>query len=262
MDKDNKKKPDFKDDKINKDEKPSDNLEKKDDLNKKDKKEKKENKKESFSFIKSLWSKIKNRKIKAEDDLDNLHLLESDLIKGEVPIYFELNKHLIAFFALLLVSFVLIMELYFLLSWWEKNRSIENSYYLQDEISVVNKEKSELEQKYVEVFNFKNKMSSSFSVLDKHTYWTRFFSFLEQNTLKNVYFKKFSGDIGGSYILPSVTDDVRAISYQSKYFSADRRAVNVFISDEEIGEGGIGPDSGFVNFNINLNLDPKTFTNF
>lgn len=262
MDKDNKKKPDFKEDKINKEEKIDDNSEKKKDLNKKDKKEKKGGKKDLFASIKSFWSKIQNRKKDKDNDIDNLQLLESDLIKDEVPVYFELNKHLVAFFALLLVSFVLIMELYFLLSWWEKNRSIENSYYLQDEISVVNKEKSELEQKYVEVFNFKNKMSSSFSVLDKHTYWTRFFSFLEQNTLKNVYFKKFNGDIGGSYILPSVTDDVRAISYQSKYFSADRRAVNVFISDEEIGEGGIGPDSGFVNFNINLNLDPKTFTNF
>lgn len=259
MEKDNKKKSEPKEEKINKEEKANVGIENKDGLNKKDQKE---GKKESLNFIKSFLSKIKEKKIKAEEDLDNLHLLESDLIKGEVPIYFELNKHLVAFFALLVVSFVLIMELYFLLSWWEKNRSMENSYYLQDEISAVNKEKRDLEQKYVEVFNFKNKMSNSFSVLDKHVYWTKFFSFLEQNTLKNVYFKKFSGDIGGSYIMPAVTDDVRAISYQSKYFSADRRSLNVSISDEEIGEGGIGPDSGFVNFNINLNLDPKTFTNF
>lgn len=225
----------------------------------------KKNKKLSLDFkLFSSWvDKIKKKKnVLAEEDLDNLHLLESDLIKGEVPIYFEWNKHLIAFFALLLTSFVLIMELYFLLSWWEKNRSIENSYYLQDEIAAVNKEKKELEEKYVEVFNFKNKMSNSFSVLDRHVYWTRFFSFLEQNTLKNVYFKRFTGDTGGYYVLPSVTDDVRAISYQSKYFSADRRSMSVSISDEEIGEGGMGLDSGFVNFNINLNLDPKIFSDF
>lgn len=222
-------------------------------------------KKLSFNLgsISSFIDKIKSKKeVSVDDDLDNLKLLESDLIKGEVSVYFEWSKHLIAFFALLVTSFVLIMELYFLLSWWEKSRSLENSFYLQDEISAINKEKKDLEEKYVEVFNFKNKMSSSFSMLNRHVYWTKLFSFLEQNTLKNVYFKKFTGNIGGYYILPAVTDDVRAISYQSKYFSADRRAMSVSITDEEIGEGGIGLDSGFVNFNVNLNLDPKIFSDF
>ncbi len=259
MDKNNKKNPNIKEDKNNQ-EKASDKVvEKNIDTVKK---EKSAGKKDVLGFLKSFLEKIKNKRISSKGDLDNLKLLETDLIKDEVPIHFELNKHLVAFFALLLTSFILIMELHFLLSWWEKNRSTENSYYLQDEISAIKKEKQNLEERYAEVFAFKNKMSNSFSVLDKHVYWTRFFSFLEQNTLKNVYFKGFSGDIGGSYTLPSVTDDVRAISYQSKYFSADKRSLNVFVSDEEIGEGGIGPSSGFVNFNINLELDPKTFTNF
>lgn len=193
--------------------------------------------------------------------VNHLQLLESDLIKDSVPVVFEFRRHLIAFFALLLISFVLIMEVYFLLSWWEKNRSLENSHYLQEDISLIAKEKKVLEQKYNEALNFKNKMNTSFSVLDRHVYWSNFFLFLEQNTLKNVYYKSFSGDVSGNYILPAVTDDVRAISFQSKYFSADRRTSAVSISDEEIGEGGLSTDSGFVNFNINLNLSPDTFNN-
>lgn len=226
------------------------------------KKEKSGKKKSAFSFLKSFLEKRKEEREKSKNNIDNLKLLEADLIKDKVPVYFEFNRHLIAFFVLLLVSFILIMELFFLLSWWEKNRSIENSYYLQDEILIIQKEKQNLEDRYDEVFAFKDRMSNSFLVLDKHVYWTRFFSFLEQNTLKNVYFKNFNGNIGGSYILPSVTNDVRAISYQSKYFSSDRRSLNVFVSDEEIAEGGIGPSSGFVNFNINLDLDPKIFSDF
>ncbi|PKM91786.1 hypothetical protein CVU82_01090 [Candidatus Falkowbacteria bacterium HGW-Falkowbacteria-1] len=235
-----------------------------------DKKELAESKKEDqakkisfFEKIKKIFSSLNEKNddydIGDDDKIDHLQLLESDLIKGEVPIVFEFRRHLIAFFALLLISFVLIMEVYFLLSWWEKNKSLENSYYLQDEISAVNREKKELEQEYNEAFNFKNKMNTSFSVLDDHVYWSNFFLFLEQNTLKNVYFKNFSGDISGSYILPAVTDDVRAVSYQSKYFSADRRTSSVAISDEEIGVGGLSTESGFVNFNINLNLNPRTF---
>lgn len=239
----------------------------KEDLLENQKSESKSEKKSLFSSLKkfsfsSVLNRIKEAKIESDNDLDNLSLLETDLIKGEVQIKFEWSKHLIAFFALLLSSFVLIMEAYILLSWWEKDKSLENSYYLQDEILEINREKNNLEQRYSEVFDFKNRMSTSFSLLDKHVYWTNFFSFLEQNTLKNVYFKKFSGDTGGNYILPAASDDVRAISYQSKYFSADRRSISVSISDEEIAEGGIGPESGFVNFNVNLSVDPKIFNQF
>lgn len=204
-------------------------------------------------FFKKINKKNKNKKI------DHLQLLESDLIKDEVPVVFEFRKHLMAFFALLLVSFIFIMEFYFFLSWWESKKSEENSTYLQNEINEVISEKRELEDKYSLAVDFTRRMDVSFSVLDKHIYWSNFFLFLEDNTLKNVYFKNFSGDIGGSYVLPAVTDDVRAVSYQSRYFSSDRRTNNVSISDEQIGEGGLSSSSGLVDFNINLTLNSRVF---
>jgi hypothetical protein len=100
----------------------------------------------------------------------------------------------------------------------------------------------------------------SSQVLNKHVYWTKFFNFLEQNTLKNnIYYKNFKGDIYGQYVLPTVSNNVLATNFQSKIFSNNSLVSSTLISDEEINNEEI--NKTFINFNLNLGLNPNIFIN-
>ncbi|MFA5420630.1 MAG: hypothetical protein WC280_01210 [Patescibacteria group bacterium] len=202
--------------------------------------------------------KIKLSK-KEEKINNNLELLETDLIKDQVPVFFDYRRHLVAFFVLLLVSFAILIELFLLLTWWGEIKKDESESYLKDEINYVISEKSRISNDYEMVLKFKNDASISFAILDNHIYWSNFLDYLEKNTLKAVYYRNFSGNINGIYTLPSVTKDVRAISYQSQAFNLDEQTSSVNTSDEIIGSSGISASSGHVNFNLNLNLRPRLF---
>ena len=64
-------------------------------------------------------------------------------------------------------------------------------------------------------------------------YWSNFFSFLEKNTLPNVFYQDFSGDTSGEYILKARTDNFDSMAKQLKVL---RRAADVLEVDSEGGD--------------------------
>jgi len=204
---------------------------------------------------------------KKKEGVDNLELLETDLIKDEVEIKFEWKKDLPGAFVLFVIAFIIILETYLFLSWWGEKREVENSHYLEREIVYINDEIKKIEADFATSSDFKKKLSVASSALSMHIYWSNLFSYLESNTLKNVYYNSFSGSLSGEYVLPATTDDVRAISFQSKVFLEEPMTVSSEVSDEQIvntpssesvDENGIQSTvegKTKVNFNLKLNLN-------
>jgi hypothetical protein len=211
---------------------------------------------QSNNFFDSFSKLFKKKK-----KVGNLGLLETNLIKDEIEIDFNWKKDLVIFCILLGVVIIFIIESYIVLTIWKNKKEIENSYYLETEITQITTEVNDLQSKYNEAIEFQNKLNLSSQVLNRHIYWTNFFSFLEKNTLKNnIYYKSFTGDIYGQYVLPTVSNNVLATNFQSKTFSANPSVNSASISDEEIINEEAG-NKTFVNFNLNLDLKPIIFIN-
>jgi hypothetical protein len=249
---------------------------KQDELKKEEKKENQVEKKEvnneesivepkgSFNF-----DVLKNKKIfgnfssffKKKKVVDNLDLLETNLIKDEIEIIYDWKKDLSIFFVLFLVVAVFVAESYIFLYNWKKQKEVENSYYLETEITATELKINSLKDQYAKAMEFKSRLELSSVVLSNHVYWTNFFNFLEKNTLKdNVYYRNFSGDVYGNYILPAVSNDVLAVNFQSKVFSDNPNIISSSINEEEIvNDENTGKTH--INFNFNFNLNPKIFTN-
>lgn len=186
--------------------------------------------KEKLAEKKSFFSDL----FKKNKDVDNLELLETDLIKDEVEIKFEWKKDLPVAFVLFIIAFIIVVETYLFLSWWGEKREVENSHYLEREIVYIKEELEKMRTDYETSNNFKSRLLTASNVLSQHIYWTNLFTYLEKNTLKKVYYNSFSGNLSGEYILPATTDDVRAISFQSKAFLDKEMSISAEVSDEQI----------------------------
>lgn len=199
---------------------------------------------------------------KKEKKEDSLNVLETDLIKDEVEIKFEWKKDLPGAFALFIIAFILILETYLFLSWWGESRGVENSHYLEREITYIKGEIEKIKGDYETSNAFKNRLIVSSNALNQHIYWTNLFSFLEKNTLKNLYYNSFSGNLSGTYVLPATTNDVRAISYQSKVLLTDPNISLAEVSDEQIiNEAVSGGDNGATTTKTKVNFNLKFVLN-
>jgi hypothetical protein len=215
----------------------------------KDDASKKDVKKALFGFLKKIFKKEKNK----------LDVLETDLIKGEVEVKFDWKKDITIFLVLFFIVFVITLEAYIYLSWMENKRAEEASHYLEEEIAYMQEEMMLMQDEYEKALALRDDISLASNFLNRHIYWNNFFSFLEENTLRSFYYKGFSGNISGSYTLPAVTNDVRAVGFQSSVFLSDPMALSVSVEDEEIvNESVRGP---YINFDINFTLNKRIFNN-
>lgn len=190
---------------------------------------------------------------------NNLEVLETNLLKDEVDIEFNYKKDLNPGLILLGIALVIIIEAFIFLILWENKIELKNSYYLESEIASLRAEKKDLNDQYNRSTQFKDQLFLVNNSFSKHIYWTGLFDFLENNTLKNnIYYKNFSGNISGKYILPTVSNDVRAMSFQSKYLSQSPLIKNVSVLNEEIINNEDNEQT-LINFDLSLDLDNKIF---
>jgi hypothetical protein len=193
---------------------------------------------------------------KAEKNKKLFRVLEVDLVKGEIIKYFDWQKAILIILVSVFISITLLSLAYWGISWWGSSRQYDqDTAYMQDYYKV-NKEIKDLEPQVNEVLKFKDRLDSADFLLKRHVYWNNFFSFLEKNTLTNVYFANFSGDTGGTYNLQATTDSLDAIDAQVKKFLTNP-------SVEKVSAGGvsIGESKGKVsiNFSLSFSLNPEIF---
>jgi hypothetical protein len=184
------------------------------------------------------------------------NVLEVNLVKGEIVKFFDWQRGILLLLVSVFASAAVISLAYWgISSWGSSKQNTQNSTYLQDYYKV-NKEIKDLEPQMNEVMKFKARLDSVNFLLARHIYWTNFFNFLEDNTLSNVYFSNFTGDINGSYVLSATTDSLDAIDAQIK-----KLLVNSDIMKTRVDSASVIGESGkpIVSFSLSFALAPKIF---
>ena len=148
---------------------------------------------------------------------DSSRVLEVNLVKGEIVKFFDWQRGILIILVAVFATMTVLSMAYWGISWWESSsQSEKNNNYLQQYYKLSKQIRNESASYFCKVLAFKNKLDQVNFLLERHIYWTNFFSFLEDNTLSNVYFSGFSGMVNGTYSLSAVTDNFDAIRRAGK----------------------------------------------
>lgn len=91
--------------------------------------------------------------------------------------------------------------------------------------------------------------------LNKHIYWTKFFTLLEKYTLPEVYYSGVSAGINGALSLSASTNSYEAVARQLKVLQQEQ--AQEFVQSVVINSASLGTDG--VGFSVNLVLNPDLF---
>lgn len=204
----------------------------------------------------------KNSKKNQAGFSQNPKILEVNLIRDEMPVSFELKKHIGTLFFTLLVTVLFIAEVYIGLNWWSsyENARLEKS---QNRFNTVSEEIRQMKNASDQVSSFKERVELADSLLNRHIYWSNFFTWLEANTLSSVSYQGFNGTISGEYELAAVTDAFRDLSWQSRVLLADPLVISARVdsgSGEVSDKEEESKEVGEISFSLSLKVNPDIFT--
>ncbi len=196
-------------------------------------------------------------------DSRNPEVLEVNLVKDEILIFFDWRKHILTAIFLLILAGLFIFEISLGLNSWE-TRENAKAAALQNETEILKKEVVDLNNKVSSALLFKDKSLAFGELLGNHIYWTNFFSWLEKNTLSTVKFKGFSGDLSGKYSLSATAPTYAEAAWQVKVLSENPMIQEVEISSIEniqqrSGEGEDAVISSIVSFVLEFTVKPEIF---
>lgn len=184
---------------------------------------------------------------------EKLSILGTNLIKGEIISFFDWRKKFSVLLTAAISAFLIIAVVYGGLIFLEK-REINKGRYFVDKINEINQRIEKAEDYTKEILIFKEKMKLADELLGKHVYWTDFFEFLEKNTLADVYYSGFSGNIGGEYMLAATAKSFSAIAQQVKIMRN-----NGNVEQSKAGGGQSSAEGGGVGFQLELSVNPDIF---
>jgi hypothetical protein len=197
-------------------------------------------------------------KVVEEDNTKSPEVLDIDLIKDEIPVIFDKQKYMRMLWWFVGLAVVFVALVYLALYLWEAQEIKKKSDALSSEISKLDGEIASYREQAVLASILKDRGESIAPIVGRHIYWNNFFKFLEKNTLANVYYSGFSGDVSGKYVLHATVDDFRATSFQIKSFIADSHTESAKITNEEMIDGSDGERTSEI-FDLNLSVKPSLF---
>lgn len=206
-----------------------------------------------------FFTKKSNSNSNLKDNFINPKVLEVNLVKDEVGVEFNWNRHILSLFLVSLAASLLIWEIYYGLDWWQKQEE-QKTVVINAEYEDVGRQIRNIDTNAKDFTIFKDKLALTKKMADTHIYWTDFFTWLENNTLNSVTYDGFSGNTLGDYSLSAKAKTFSDISWQTKTFR-DNKSVDLVGVDS--GTSGQGEDkkaiSGEVSFSLNLKVKPEIF---
>ncbi|MDA3802596.1 MAG: hypothetical protein PF488_01705 [Patescibacteria group bacterium] len=205
----------------------------------KDQGKKKENKEESDEKEKKVEKddeEIKRKKstsFKKPVDLRNPEVLDVNLVKDEIVVFFNWRKHLTIAFIVIALTSLFIYEISRVLDYWEEIE-IAKAEQIEKQIEVLKKDTVLMNNKASNALLFKEKSLVFSKLLGDHIYFSNFFTWLEKNTLSSVKYSGFSGDISGDYSLQATAPSYAEVSWQAKVLSDSS-----YIKDVEIASANL-----------------------
>ncbi len=213
-------------------------------------------KKEKEIVVKKVKSVVSEKNTDKIDNFSNPKILEMDLISDQIEISFDWKKNLSILGVFVLITLVLVGEIYLTLFLWQKNEIYSKTEKLKSEAQSINQEIQNNQAKAADALVLKNKLEVITPILAKHVYWTNFFTYLQTSTLADVFYSGFSGGVDGNYALKAFVKDFRAIGVQLKAFLAGDKTNSASISNERINNSG---KSVGVMFDLNLSVKNDLF---
>ena len=208
-----------------------------------------------------FFNKKSNRLvIDKNDNFINPKVLEVNLVKDEVGVEFDWNKHLLSLFVTLFIASLLVVEIYYGLDWWQKQE--------ENRTVAINAEYEDVSHQIKNINNnskgfsvFKDKLTITKKMADNHIYWTNLFDWLEKNTLNSVSYGGFSGDTSGAYNLAATAKTFSDISWQVKALKDNDLITSVWVDSGSSGRSDTKSLSGdsTVSFSLGLKIKPQIF---
>jgi hypothetical protein len=183
--------------------------------------------------------------------------VKANLIKDQGVLFFNWQQRLLTLALALILCSLAIGLVYVGLLIWQKERLNDNQSTLAN-FEAINAEIAKNEKDLEEIVAFNRKLDVVSFILSNHVYWTNFFNFLENNTLKDVYFDNFSGDLTGKYTIAATARNLEAVSSQLEVMKAHALVRNIeYSSGQTIPATEDQPAK--TKFNLELSVDPKLF---
>ncbi|MEA3463561.1 MAG: hypothetical protein U9R14_00545 [Patescibacteria group bacterium] len=189
---------------------------------------------------------------------ENPDILETNLIKGEIISFFNWKKNLIILLNTVILACLIIGAIYGCLIYWQQVKEKKVKAFDQKFIEL-NSQIKQAEENIAEILLFQQKIKLAGILLDKHIYWTNFFSFLEDNIIADVYCFDFSGDIKGYYNIAAMAKSFSVITQQIQAMQEDDRVVEAKVMGGSLSQAGKEGQSGGIKFNLELSVNPKIF---
>jgi hypothetical protein len=229
-----------------------DNLEERNKVQNKD-----ENKKALGSTGKSEKGSNKDNQTGSNHEFEKSNILEINLVKDEINVYFDWYKNIAMLVVFVFLSFILVLEVYLALSWWQNQN---NNAVGQEEARFIelNKEIVKIRGEAEEALSFQTKLNRANYVLDNHLYWSNFFNYLERNTIENIQYASFEGSILGNFSIPAVSDSFPSLGQQVYQLQSDPHTVKASIDKGEKLESE-EENIEEIEFEIDLMVSPELF---
>ncbi len=218
--------------------------------------------KESNVFSKKKIQEV-NVGIDREDLLDKANILEINLVKDQLSVYFAWYKNLAFLLVLIFLCFLFVVEIYLGLSWWQSYNQNSNNYKYEDfNLAELSVELRNIKEDTDEALAFQDNLNKVSYLLNNHVYWTNLFDYLEASTLEGVKYVQFSGDLSGNYSLDSIADNYPLIGRQTKKYLEDKKVSSAIVnaaSLQEIKDKDNDVVDYFVTFTTELEIKPEVF---
>lgn len=181
-------------------------------------------------------------------------ILETNLIKGEIITFFDWHKKIIVLINAILIPVFFIAVIYFGLMFYQK----QNQAKIQEQAKKFNELTAEIKQEEIglkEITKFQARLKIVSQIFAKHIYWTNFFKFLEDNTIKDVYYTGFSGDTSGGYSLNAIASRFSNISEQVGILKNNKKITDVrSVGGEFISGGAVKTNQARVKFILDFSI--------
>jgi hypothetical protein len=207
------------------------------------------------SKIKVKVEPVKKVEVK-NNIISNPKILEMDLISDQIEIAFDWKKNLSLLGTFVMITLVLVAEVYLTLFLWQANEINAKTEKLSTESQSINQEVETNKAKASDALVFQNRVEVVAPIFSRHVYWTNFFSYLEKNTLADVFYSGFNGGVDGTYDLKAFVKDYRAIGVQLKTFLTGDKTNTASITNEKINNSG--KEVG-VTFDLSLSIKNDLF---
>jgi len=185
-------------------------------------------------------------------------VLETNLIQGELITFFDWRAKIIFLISAILTPIFVIGAIYYGLVFYQKSSQAKN-LLLAQRFAEIEKNITEEESGLKEIYDFQSKLKIVSKIFEQHLYWTNFFKFLEDNTIKNVYFRDFKGDTSGVYVMDALAADYGNISEQVNVFRNNKKITAVEADGGQMAEGDI-ENKSLVSFILNFSVLKNIFT--